>query len=232
MDGLRLVLAFVLHVGMGAVPLWAVALSCPVGVAVDAGHLLGTGLGHVAALPRLSRMGAAAAPQRLRRRHRVHVSRAARECWFRVRVAGGSVHVCFHGALPFRSPLAPSGTGHHREQLLREHHGHQQLRRRPWEHHHQPGARDAGCGCRDAPRGSESHAADQRAARAGCAPDGRQAGSQRRDPECLSAEPPATERRSAVPDSAATAGIGPAQRDAGPFGAGACGRRDRPHPAG
>ena len=58
---LRVVLAIRLLLGLGAVPLWALATAPALRLGLDAGHSLGSRLGHLASVRRLLWLGAVAA---------------------------------------------------------------------------------------------------------------------------------------------------------------------------
>ena len=60
--GLRVVLAIRLFVGLGAVPLWPMAIAQSMRLGLDAGYCLVAGMGNLANIGRLLRLGAGAAP--------------------------------------------------------------------------------------------------------------------------------------------------------------------------
>src|SRR5207249_3501821 len=71
--GCRLVLAIGLFLGVGALPLWAVASASTLRVGLDARHCLGAGMGHLAQLGRLLRLGPVATASRVRSGIRVAI---------------------------------------------------------------------------------------------------------------------------------------------------------------
>lgn len=71
--GLRLVLAIGLFMGVGTVPLWAMAITSSLWLGLDTGHSVGTGMGDLAQFRRLLRMGARPAACCVRRWIRMEV---------------------------------------------------------------------------------------------------------------------------------------------------------------
>src|SRR5262245_18626613 len=91
--GLRLVLAFLLFMGMGAVSLWPLVLSSGSPLGLDAGPGLGTFLGLLARNARLLRLGAVAARGAFFGWHRLDVRRSPRGIGLRVRDFVRALHV-------------------------------------------------------------------------------------------------------------------------------------------
>src|SRR6185436_7201581 len=94
LHGERLVLAFRLFLGVGAVSLWALVSARETRVVLDAGRRLGAFLGHLALYGPVLRVGAVATPRPFQTRSRPHGGRAPRATQLRLWRQAGRLYLC------------------------------------------------------------------------------------------------------------------------------------------
>ena len=143
-----MVLALVLQLGLGAVPLWALASLQPARLVLGARLHMEPRLGDVAFQRPVLRLGTAAAGLQLRARHRVHMGRHTRRVQLRVWTGSWLVHLLRLCAFAPSPTAPPPGAGQPCSDRSQRNDGREQLRHRE-QHHDRQRRYSPGRDCRE-----------------------------------------------------------------------------------